>query len=173
MALLGGQRDIAMFRGMNRELLRRWIDISIDWYKINLNSTDVDIYGEAEDRSYYQPVRLYCYIERNDQEYVTDEMATDVNQQLIFSFLQDDLKDLQHLPEVGDLIHWNEKYWEIDTLVSNQLIGGKTAETNKPSATDTNESIKTFGSDWSYQVQAHMSRLSRITIEPYHFGTNE
>lgn len=173
MALFGGQRDISLFRNMNREVLRRWIDISIDWYKINLGSTEVDIYGESDSRTYYMPIRIHCWIERNDQEFVTDEMGTDVNQQLIFSFLRDDLVDIGTVPDVGDILNWNNKYWEVDTIISNQLIGGKSGELNKPDSTDVRNKVSEFGRDWSYQLQAHMSRLSRINTEQYYYGSND
>ncbi len=38
----------------------------------------------------------------------------------------EDLKDLQILPEVGDVIFWYENYYEVDGVVDNQYFAGAT-----------------------------------------------
>lgn len=169
MALFGDARDVSLFRHFNRELLHNIIDISIDWYKLNLNSLELDTYGETGDKTYYQPLRIHSWVERNDQEFSHDELGVDVNQTTTFSFLRDDLVDREYFPEVGDIIHWNNIYWEVDAIITNQLLMGKDPATNKVLDSSTEE----FGSNWSYQVRAHMARVSRINTEPYHYGQNE
>ena len=36
MALFGGQRDVSLIRSLNKELIHRWIDTEVLFYKLNL-----------------------------------------------------------------------------------------------------------------------------------------
>ena len=76
MALFGGARDISLFRGLNRELLWDFISQQCVYYKIKLNETKVNMYGEAAgSRYYYEPVIFNALIARSDQEFPQDELV--------------------------------------------------------------------------------------------------
>ena len=47
MALFGGSRDISLFRHVNRELLRNIITQQCAIYKLSLEQTTTNMYGEA------------------------------------------------------------------------------------------------------------------------------
>ena len=53
MALYGGQRDISLFRHVNRELMGNVISQECVYYKYKLGETKVNLYGEAADGKYY------------------------------------------------------------------------------------------------------------------------
>ena len=112
MALFGSARDISMFRHINKELINDIIQTEVDFYKLILGDTKVNIYGEAAGgKSYYIPVRLPCLIAREDIINTTDEMGVDTDQTATFGFLRDDTLDEKGLvPEIGDIIEWDEKY---------------------------------------------------------------
>ena len=53
MALYGGQRDISLFRHLNRELMGDIISQECVYYKLKLAETKVNIYGESAGANYY------------------------------------------------------------------------------------------------------------------------
>ena len=55
MALYGGQRDISLFRHVNRELIGNIISQQCAYYKFKIDETKVNLYGEAAGAKYYYP----------------------------------------------------------------------------------------------------------------------
>jgi hypothetical protein len=157
MALYGGQRDVALFRNMNRELLKNIITQEIAYYKIGLTETIVNIYGESSKKSYNDPVLLTCLIRRGDQSYSDDEFGPDVKRDVSFAFLRDDLVDLGLVPEDGDIVSWQESYYEIHQIVENQLVLGKSEQYNMTN-------LSNFGSSLSIICNAHLTRAEKVGI---------
>jgi len=126
MPLFGSERDISFFKNVNRELLWDIITQQVSIYKLKLNSTQFNVYGEASgDKFYSQPVLLNCLIERGDREYVETEFGSDVNWEHTFNFLNDDLEESKILPEIGDLLMYENRFYEIHDITKNQLFVGK------------------------------------------------
>lgn len=157
MALYGSARDISLFRHLNREVMHKIIDINVDWYRLVLGDTITDIYGESTSRQYMQPQRIHCVVTRNDQEYNSEPQGVDVDQTMIFGFLRDDLIAVDAVINTGDIIEWNNKYWELDSQVDNQLIVGKDPATVK-------SIVDEFGSNWSILFQGHHTRVTKLDL---------
>jgi hypothetical protein len=67
MALFGTQRDVSLFRHLNRELMWDIITQQCVFYQLRTDETKVNIYGEAAGARYYEePVLLNVLIERGD-----------------------------------------------------------------------------------------------------------
>lgn len=165
MALFGSARDISMFRHINKELINDIIQTEVDFYKLILGDTKVNIYGEAsEGKSYYLPVRLPSLIAREDLTNVNNEMGVDTDQILTFGFLRDGTLDsIGLVPEIGDIIEWDEKYFEISSININQYILGRNDQTNKTIGDG-------FGANWSYMCRTYMTRRSRLKLNNVRFG---
>ena len=157
MALYGGQRDISLFRNMNRELLRNIITQEIAYYKIGLTETVTNIYGESSKKFYNDPILLTCLITRGDQTFNDDDFGPDVKRDVSFAFLRDDLVDLSLVPEDGDIISWQESYYEVHQIVENQLILGKSEQYNMTN-------LSNFGSSLSIICNAHLTRAEKVGI---------
>jgi hypothetical protein len=127
MAIYGSQRDISLFRKVNRELMGNIMSQQCVYYKLKLNETKVNMYGEAaESRYYFEPVILFARIQRSEQEFLQDELlGVDFQWGIDFKFLRDDLVDINLVPEIGDIIMYNEGYYEIHTTNANRFITGK------------------------------------------------
>jgi len=52
MALFGGQRDAKFLASINSELINAVIDTEIEFYKLVVESSNSNIYGESENKSY-------------------------------------------------------------------------------------------------------------------------
>jgi hypothetical protein len=158
MALFGGSRDISLFRHINKELINNIIQQSVGYYKINLDKTSSNLYGESLTKTYNNPVLVNCLIERSAQSWTETEFGTDVTREINVRFLRDILVDIQLVPEVGDVMLWQENYYELSGIVENQFVVGK-----DPSYAydDTND----FGSSISIIVTAQYIRPEKLGLK--------
>ena len=164
MALFGSSRDISVFRHINRELLGDIITQQIAFYKFKLNETIVNIYGEASGEKYYDgPTLFNCLITRIDQQYADAPYGVDFNWQIQAAFLKDDLVDAQYVPEVGDILLYQENYYEINSIIMNQLFVGKDPEYPN-NVNPLNPGLENFGYDVSTIVKAHVIPADKLGI---------
>lgn len=165
MALYGGKRDISVFRSINRELINRIITVQVDIYKVSLNDTKENVYGEAMNKTYYAPMRISTLMSYPDVNYVYEKATIDVKRNPIFNFLRDDLIKNTIMIEVGDIIDYDGTYWEIDTVDDKQLYMTRNPESNK-----------TIGEDWGWSVgiecNTHMTRRTKVNQERMRSGTS-
>lgn len=126
-------RDINVFNSLNEELVGELhdsrdgiINQSVVVYKISAQDTETNLYGEASSGKIYKPgVQITCILNAEDFDYQTDEFGPDKNQNVLFSFLRNTLVEINLVIEVGDIIDWNNAYFEISSINENQLIGGR------------------------------------------------
>jgi len=126
MALYGQMRDVSMFRFVNRELMQKIISQQIVFYKYNVTRTKVNMYGESvEGRNFADPVILFALIETSQFEYPVSDFGTDFKWNVTYKFLRDDLVDANVYPEIGDIIMFQNGYWELDNVDTTQFFVGK------------------------------------------------
>lgn len=156
--IFGSQNDFSLFVGINRELLSDVVEQDILYYKISLEDTQVNIYGEGMEKIYWSPLKLNCLITRGNQVMTADEFGSDLTRESSFAFLREDLVDANTVPEVGDIIMWHEDYYEVDNVTENQLFLGKD---NAYNLTDYGSK---FGASVSIICQCHLTRGDRVGI---------
>jgi hypothetical protein len=164
MALFGSSRDISMFRKINRELLGDIITQQCAVYKFRLEETNINIYGEAAEEKYYEgPTLVNCLIERPDPTYTETEMGPDYTRQVNFRFFRDDLVDASLLLEVGDIFLYEELYFEVHSVMDNQLFVGK--DPDYPNETNPlNPGLANFGTNVSIICSTHQIPADRVGI---------
>ena len=160
MALFGGSRDISLFHNLNKELINDIIQTEVAYYKFALEQTTVNVYGEAPGKNYYEPLKIACLINRQDQSWSSDEFGSDINQTIGFQFLKDELKDINLIPEVGDILLFRNNFYEIDSKIENQLILGR--DPDYALSTETTD----FGDSFSILVNAVISGVQRLNLIP-------
>jgi hypothetical protein len=169
MALFGQARDISMFRYINRELMQNIISQQCVFYKYNSTTTKVNMYGEASTgRNFADPVLLYALIATSQFEYPVSDFGADFKWNVTYKFLRDDLVDANVYPDIGDIIMFQNGYWEIDNVSTAQFFVGKDPEYpytdgngNNPYETDLNE----FGYNVSVICDAHYTPSDKVNIE--------
>ena len=155
MALFGRQRDINLFNTINRELLGDVITKQCAFYKYRLDQTTINIYGEAAEDKYFEgPVLFNCLVERGDEQYPESDMGVDFQWSVVFKFLRDDLVEAQTVPEVGDIILYNEGYYEVDNTNANQYLFGKNPDYPN-SVNPLNPGLEQFGANFSIVCKTH------------------
>lgn len=155
---------MSLFRGLNKELIHRWIDTEVLVYKLNLESTTTNLYDETDTKVYSEAKLLYCLINLEDQAWSSEDYGSDVTQNATFAFLRDDLVENNIPVEVGDVIEHKSRFFEVDAIVENQTFVGKNPD-------------NWFGGDsHGYNIsiicQAHMTRQSKVNVVKTRFGNS-
>ena len=159
MALYGKARDVRLFRGLNTELLHKIIEQQVGYYKVKLDDTPDNVYGEAQSKTLVGPVLIKCLLDRGAQTETNDDFGVDRNRTLEARFFRYDLIQANVVPEIGDVILWNEDYYEVDNLVENQLLVGK--DPLYPYS----DTVDDFGASLSIIVTCHYTRPERLGIK--------
>ena len=164
MALFGGSRDISLFKSVSKELINDIIQTEVAYYKFALEQTNVNVYGEAPGKNYYEPLKIASLINRQDQAWSSDDFGPDVNQIIDFRFLKQELVDINLIPEVGDLILFRNNFYEVDSKIENQLFMGR-----DPDYALSTETVD-FGGSYSMIVNTHISRVEKLNLIPLRGG---
>ena len=164
MALFGGHKDVSLFQTLNSELIKDIIQTEIAYYKFALEQTTVNVYGEAPGKNYFEPLKIACLIDREDQSWASDDFGPDANQTIGFRFLKDDLKNINLVPEVGDLLLFRNNFYETDGKIENQLILGR--DPDYAISTETTN----FGDSFSIILNTHISRVEKLNLIPLREG---
>ena len=164
MALFGGSRDISLFNTVSKELINDIIQTEVAYYKFALEQTKTNVYGEAPQKNYYEPIKIASLIDRSDQNWTSDEFGPDVNQIIKFTFLRKEFIDLNLFSDVGDLILFRNNFYEVDGRIENQLVLGK--DPNYALSTETSD----FGGNFSIILSTHISRVEKLSLVPLRGG---
>ena len=143
------QKEVNLVDHMNEELIDEVVGQSVDIYKVSIDNTEENVYGESTTKYYEVGFRVNCLIQFNEPEITQDEFGADENADIEMYFQRNNLSSgsLNFYPEMGDIVDWNEHYWEINGTTEPQLIAGHP------------------GYKHSIVATAHRARLSSLQIE--------
>lgn len=161
MALFGTTRDVTMFKGVATELVHDVITQQVGYYKVILPETPPNVYGEALVKQYIGPVLFNCLIERGDFTMNNSDFGPDTRREVTFRFLKDDLITANVVPEIGDVVMYNELYYETDNWNENQLILGKDPDYTY------SDGLQNFGGSFSIILKAHLTSPERLGIQQF------
>jgi hypothetical protein len=166
MALFGGKRDAALFSKINKELITDIIDTEVYYYKLIIDETKANLYGEGKDKTYYNPVKIPTLVDRTNAEAIFDEFGTSYTRNVSFYFLRDTLVEKNVYPEVGDVIEWNDEQHIVDVTFTNQFFAGK-----NPATWDGGDSQ---GYSVSVVAETHVARKSQLKLrDDFRVGVND
>jgi hypothetical protein len=118
-------RDIKFFEGISRELVDVVIETAVVLYKLVIEDSKTNLYGESLNKTYYQGVETTAVIEREPSASEYEGFGSDKSQNVEFRFNRFTLEDTGFYPEVGDIVFHNNGYFEIDNVREDQLVGGQ------------------------------------------------
>ena len=150
-----GNKDLATFEKFNRELVGEpnisddgIIDQFVILYRASVYDTETNMYGEASDgKVYKQGVKLPCIVDAEDFDFNYDDFGPDNAQSVTFAFQRAYLVEVDLKPDIGDILKWNDGYFEVKDYNENQLVGGQT---------DYNHSVV---------CNTYLQRMSTLNIE--------
>jgi hypothetical protein len=118
------QKEIDLIDAMNEELIDDIVGQTVDIYKITVEDTETNLYGESSTKYYDKGFRVNCLILYNEPEIRQDEFGPDGEGSIEMYFHRTTLKEAGFYPEIGDIVDWNRHYYEMNTVVEPQLIAG-------------------------------------------------
>ena len=158
MALFGTVRDAAMQIGVAQEFVGNVVTQQIGYYKVILPNTQPNVYGEALVKDYIGPVLINCLIVRGDYSTTIDDFGPDSRREVDFRFLKADLEVANVVPETGDIVMYNELYYEVDNVNENQLFLGKDPQYAY------SDGLGNFGASISIILNTHFTTPERLGI---------
>jgi hypothetical protein len=142
-------RDMRLIHSFNHELMDDIVQAMVSIFKVNAEQTKTNIYGEVDQKQgvmFFPGVDVTCRIKKDLITTKADDFGPDRSQNINYVFLEKDLRTINLFPETGDVILFNERYYEIDNVVQEQFLG------------DIED--KSF----SIICHTHYSRLSKLSI---------
>ena len=143
------QKEFDLINAMNEELIDEIVGQSVDIYKVSIENTDENIYGESTTKYYETGFRVNCLLLYNEPEITQEEFGVDLNANIEMYFQRENLASgsLNFYPEIGDIVDWNDFYFEINSTTEPQLIAGNP--------------------NFKHQIKAtaHRMRISSLQIE--------
>jgi hypothetical protein len=152
-----GNKDLATFEKFNRELLGEpniddcgIIDQFVILYRTSVYDTETNMYGEASSgKVYKQGVKLPCIVDAEDFNFEYDDFGPDNRQNVKFAFQRAYLVEVNLKPDIGDILKWNDGYFEVKDYNENQLVGGDPTKSH------------------SIVVTGHLTRMPTTNLEEY------
>ena len=129
MALFGSMRDAKFLAAINSELLNSVVDTEIEFFKLLVAASNSNIYGESESKSYYNSILIPCLITKETKTATMDDYGHSYTRTAQFGISRDILERAMFFPEVGDIVFWDNEYYELDNVDANQYFAGKNPET--------------------------------------------
>jgi len=166
------QRDVSLVRHLNREVMGNVITQQCAFYQFKLEETKVNIYGEAAAEKFYNgPFLFNCLIDRGDQEYPENDEGIQFEQSINFYFLRDDLFDANVVPDVGDIILYQDGYYGVQSTVANQYWSGKNPDYPNNDSDGTpnplNPDLQLFGTNLSIKISTYYISADKPAISPF------
>ena len=140
------RRDVRFMNSINGELMLDIIEQLVVLYKIDPYETDANVYGESVEKSYHPGVQISCLVETDPESTLYEGFGPDVKKGTIFRFHQKLCEIKEMYPQVGDIVLWENAYFEVSNIVENQFLGGQPEK------------------NYSLLCNAHMSRISKLNI---------
>lgn len=163
-ALFGSSRDASFIRKMNREIMQDIITQQCAFYKYNLKETTTNMYGEAsKGKTFDGPTLLNALITVGDVTSPTSDLGVNFDWPLSFAFLRDDLVEANLFPEVGDVILYQESYWEVDNTNASSFFAGKDPDYDY-AQNPLNPGLSEFGYNVSVICECHYVPSDRLGI---------
>ena len=116
------------------------------------------MYGEALTKYFIGPVLIPCLIVRGEFGTISTDYGPDTKRDVDFRFFKDHLIEADIVPEVGDVIMYNEVYYEINNTNENQLILGKDPDYSYSSP------VEGFGQSYSIILTGNYTDPDKLGI---------
>ena len=129
MALFGGMRDAKFLATINSELLNGIVDTEILFYKLIVERTDSNLYGESDSKSFFDSMLIPALVTKDDKTAQMDDYGHTYTRTATFAISRDVLENANLYPEVGDIVFWDNEYYELDNVDANQYFAGKNPDT--------------------------------------------
>ena len=165
MALFGTKRDARFLAAINSELLNSIIDTEIEFFKLVIEQSNSNIYGESTSKTYFNSILIPALITKENKTSNMDDYGHTYTRTAQFGISRDILEKASFFPEVGDIIKWDNEFYELDNVDANQYFSGKNP--------DTWPNGNNFGYSVSVLCDSHVTRQAPLNIRKVRIGTTD
>lgn len=125
--LFTGKPEKDFVKQVNDEINERIIGQQISYYPISVKHTNFhEIYGEAIDKTFLPPVRVYARVEWEGLQTETGKFGVDRRSEITVHFHERRLTEDQNLfVRVGDFVCYGDIYYEIVSLDEPEQMFGQ------------------------------------------------
>ena len=125
--LFTGKKEKDFVKQVTDEVIERVIGQTVIYYPISLEHTNFhDIYGEAIDKNFLDPIRVYAMVKYESQNTTTTPLGVDRIEKISVAFHKRRLAEDQDLfVREGDFIQYGEHFYEILSLVEPKWLYGQ------------------------------------------------
>ena len=118
-------RDVNFFKSIARELVDDVVQNTIVLFKINLNETKINLYGESVNKTWHAGVELYALLQKDAEISIYEGFGPDTTQNITFKVDRFMCEEKNTYPEIGDVIYFDGSYSEIGNTNEVQFVGGQ------------------------------------------------
>ena len=118
-------RDISFMKGIARELVDVVIQTTVVVFKVNLADTRINLYGESINKTWHPGVEVYALIDKDTQTTDNDGFGPDRVQTVQIKLDRYMCEEKQIYPEIGDVIYFDNSYYEVYNTSEVQFVGGQ------------------------------------------------
>ena len=119
------QKEINLIDTMNEELIDEIVGQVVDIYKVEIDETTANVYGESSTKYFGKGFRVNCLINFTEPTIeINDGLGSDLNTAVELYFHRTTLSEANFYPEIGDVVDWNDFYFEMNSVTEPQLIAG-------------------------------------------------
>ena len=125
--LFTGKKEKDFVKQVNDEIIERVVGQTIAYYPISLEHTNFhDLYGEAVEKSFLAPVRVYAMVKYDSESTSTTTLGLDRIEKITVLFHKRRLIEDQDLfVREGDFVQYGQNFYEILTLVEPKWLFGQ------------------------------------------------
>ena len=161
MPLFGSRKDARLINSITKELFHKYISNEIEVFKLALPETEINLYNESDKKVYYQPIRLFANITKDEASFNDVDTGMDLTQTVKFALLRDDLIEKSIVISEGDIIKFDNRYYEVDNAFNTQYFMGRNDESHLITVENRDRG---FGKNISVVVQTHLTRISQLNL---------
>jgi hypothetical protein len=148
----------------------QYLRITVDYYKINLNETKRNMYGESLEKWFYEPISVRCTIDRSPDSLKDEMFGPDITKSLKLSLPKlvwdsgtiNGIDGVNVLPEIGDIIRdlSTDRFYEIHNIVTNYTPLFNTHNITQLAMCPNHDLI-------IYEMECYQTRVSKLNLLPY------
>jgi len=146
MAKFFHKRDVNFIKTIAEEVVDYVVEQWITLFKVSVGETKTNLYGESLGKIYHQPANLMCIVNQDPLTAKYEGFGPDKEQIVEFRFMRHKIRSheipkihdingvqipadaIQNInvgyPEIGDIIKFDNTYYEINNIKENKLVGG-------------------------------------------------
>ncbi len=128
--LFVGKAERDFVKQINDEIIEHIIGQQLLYFPVDSERTNYNtLYGEAINKTYLPPVRVYCLVEYNGSDRVQEEYGSDNVYNITVHFHKRRLTEDQNLfVRLGDFVQYDDMYFEIVDVFEPRYLFGQDSD---------------------------------------------